>query len=141
MRPTWDNIVAATYLIKVFDAYMPKLRAQTNKHQGVVFFVAHPFLYPLLKARLLPAVLLSAFVLLNLFFWTLLPQVLFLKLFHTAGSAWVNAVFLVLGEGAAVVALLFESFLVVCTCAGLVHYVELMTRCRTNPKLTYLMLC
>ncbi|CAN9479943.1 unnamed protein product [Alternaria alternata] len=83
-----------------------------SQQGGIVFFLAHPFLYPLLKARLLPAVLLSIFVLTNLFVWTLLPQVLFLKLFHTAGSAWVNAVFLVLGEGAAVVALLFESFLV-----------------------------
>ncbi|CAN9406807.1 unnamed protein product [Alternaria sp. RS040] len=95
VRPTVDNVIASTYLVK-----------------GIVFFLAHPFLYPLLKARLLPAVLLSIFVLTNLFVWTLLPQVLFLKLFHTAGSAWVNAVFLVLGEGAAVVALLFESFLV-----------------------------
>ena len=80
-----------------------------------MFFVAHPFLYPLLRGRLLPAFLLSLFVLFNLFFWTLLPQVLFLKLFHPAGSAWVSGVFLVLGEGAAVVALLFESFLVVCS--------------------------
>ncbi|EDU44613.1 EI24 domain containing protein [Pyrenophora tritici-repentis] len=95
VRPTWDNVVAASYLIK-----------------GIVFFLLHPFLHPLLKARLLPAFLLSVFVYFNLFFWTLLPQVLFLKLFHTVGSAWVNAVFLVLGEGAAVVALLFESFLV-----------------------------
>ncbi|CAN9393142.1 unnamed protein product [Alternaria alternata] len=95
VQPTVDNVIVSTYLVK-----------------GIVFFLAHPFLYPLLKARLLPAVLLSIFVLTNLFVWTLLPQVLFLKLFHTAGSAWVNAVFLVLGEGAAVVALLFESFLV-----------------------------
>ncbi|KAI4606714.1 hypothetical protein J4E80_010026 [Alternaria sp. BMP 0032] len=95
VRPTVDNVVASTYLVK-----------------GILFFLAHPFLYPLLKARLLPAVLLSLFVLINLFVWTLLPQVLFLKIFHTAGSAWVNAVFLVLGEGAAIVALLFESFLV-----------------------------
>ncbi|CAA9957270.1 hypothetical protein P3342_001037 [Pyrenophora teres f. teres] len=95
VRPTWDNVIAASYLIK-----------------GIVFFLFHPFLHPLLKARLLPAFLLSVFVYFNLFFWTLLPQVLFLKLFHTVGSAWVNAVFLVLGEGAAVVALLFESFLV-----------------------------
>ncbi|KAH9861842.1 hypothetical protein J1614_011595 [Plenodomus biglobosus] len=95
IRPTWDNMIAATYLIK-----------------GIVFFIAHPFLYPLLKARLLPAFLLSTFVLLNLFFWTFLPQVAFLALFHKSGSAWVNGTFLVLGEGAAVVALLFESFLV-----------------------------
>ncbi|CBY01945.1 hypothetical protein LEMA_P007320.1 [Plenodomus lingam JN3] len=95
IRPTWDNVVAATYLIK-----------------GIVFFLAHPFLYPLLRARLLPAFLLSTFVLLNLFFWTFLPQVAFLALFHKTGSAWVNGTFLVLGEGAAIVALLFESFFV-----------------------------
>lgn len=66
----------------------------------------------MLKARLLPAVLLSAFVYLNLFFWTYLPQVAFLSIFHKGGSAWVNGTFLVLGEGAAIVALLFEAFLV-----------------------------
>jgi len=77
-----------------------------------VFFIAHPFLYPLLKARLLPAFLLSAFIILNLFFWTYLPQVAFLALFQRNGSAWVNGTFLVLGEGAAVAAILFESFLV-----------------------------
>ncbi|KAF2134553.1 hypothetical protein P153DRAFT_427235 [Dothidotthia symphoricarpi CBS 119687] len=95
IRPTWDNIVATSYLLK-----------------GIVFFVAHPFLYPLMRARLLPAVLLSLFVYLNLFLWTYLPQVAFLAMFHKPGSAWVNGTFLVLGEGAAVVALLFESFLV-----------------------------
>jgi hypothetical protein len=66
----------------------------------------------MLKARLLPAVLLSVFVYLNLFFWTYLPQVAFLSVFHKGGSAWVNGTFLVLGEGAAIVALLFEAFLV-----------------------------
>jgi hypothetical protein len=81
--------------------------------QGIIFFIAHPFLYPLLKARLLPAFLLSAFIILNLFFWTYLPQVAFLALFQRNGSAWVNGTFLVLGEGAAVVAILFESFLAV----------------------------
>lgn len=89
------------------------LALHVHRQQGIVFFIAHPFLYPLLKARLLPAFLLSAFILLNLFFWTYLPQVGFLALFHTKGSAWVNGTFLVLGEGAAVVAILFESFLVV----------------------------
>lgn len=56
--------------------------------------------------------LLSLFIITNLFVWTYIPQVLFLKLFQSHGSAWVNGTFLVLGEGAAVVALLFESFLV-----------------------------
>ncbi|KAJ4375214.1 hypothetical protein N0V83_002300 [Neocucurbitaria cava] len=80
--------------------------------KGIVFFIAHPFLYPLLKARLIPAILLSTFILVNLFVWTFLPQVAFLALFHKTGSAWVNGTFLVLGESAAVVAILFESFLV-----------------------------
>lgn len=66
----------------------------------------------MLKTRLLPAFLLSAFILLNLFFWTYLPQVAFLSIFHKGGSAWVNGTFLVLGEGAAAVAILFEAFLV-----------------------------
>ncbi|KAF2268465.1 hypothetical protein CC78DRAFT_370281 [Lojkania enalia] len=80
--------------------------------KGVFYFIGHPFLYPLLRARLLPAFLLSAFVLVNLFFWTYLPQVAFLALFHRSGSAWVNGTFLVLGEGSAIVAVLFEAFLV-----------------------------
>lgn len=74
--------------------------------------MAHPFLYPLLKARLLPAVLMSIFVYINLFMWAFLPQVAFLALFHKGGSSWVNGTFLVLGEGAAITALLFECFLV-----------------------------
>jgi len=61
---------------------------------------------------MLPAFLLSIFVLFNLFFWTYLPQVAFLAIFHHAG-AWVNGTFLVLGEGAAIVAILFEAFFVV----------------------------
>ena len=51
------------------------------------------------------------FVLTNLFVWTYLPQVAFLAIFH-GPLAWVNGVFLVLGEGAAIVALLFEAFFV-----------------------------
>jgi hypothetical protein len=81
--------------------------------QGVFYFIGHPFLYPLARGRLLPAGLLSVFILMNLFFWTYLPQVAFLALFHRAGSAWVNGTFLVLGEGAAITAILFECFLVV----------------------------
>ncbi|KAF2996395.1 hypothetical protein E8E13_001100 [Curvularia kusanoi] len=95
VRPTWENLIAVSYLPK-----------------GLYFFVTHPYLYPMLRARLLPAFLLSAFVLLNLFLWTYLPQVAFLSIFHKGGSAWVNGTFLVLGEGAAVVAILFEAFLV-----------------------------
>ncbi|KAF2000543.1 hypothetical protein P154DRAFT_465737 [Amniculicola lignicola CBS 123094] len=80
--------------------------------KGIFYFLGHPWLFPLLRTRFVPAFLLSAFVLLNLFFWTYLPQVAFLALFHHNGSAWVNGTFLVLGEGAAIVAILFEAFLV-----------------------------
>jgi hypothetical protein len=89
------------------------LSSRLTCKQGIFFFIAHPFLYPLLKGRLLPAFLLSTFIIVNLFLWTYLPQVAFLALFQRNGSAWVNGTFLVLGEGAAVVAILFESFLVV----------------------------
>lgn len=65
----------------------------------------------MLRARLIPSILLSAFVLTNLFLWTYLPQVAFLAIFH-GPLAWVQGVFLVLGEGAAIVALLFEAFFV-----------------------------
>lgn len=79
--------------------------------QGIFYFIRHPFLYPLLQARLLPCVLLSLFVFTNLFVWTYLPQVAFLAIFH-GPLAWVNGAFLVLGEGAAIVALIFEAFFV-----------------------------
>jgi len=79
--------------------------------QGIYYFFAHPFLYPLLRARLLPSILLSLFVLANLFVWTYLPQVALLAIFH-GKLAWLNATVLVLGEGAAIVALLFEAFFV-----------------------------
>lgn len=57
----------------------------------------------------MPILFLSAFIYVNLFLWTYLPQVAFLAIFHGMG-AWLNATVLVLGEGAAVVALLFEAF-------------------------------
>ncbi|KAJ9648884.1 hypothetical protein H2201_001964 [Coniosporium apollinis] len=79
--------------------------------KGLFYFIRHPFLWPLLRARLLPCFLLSIFVLANLFIWTYLPQVAFLAIFH-GPAAWLNGTFLVLGEGAAIVALLFEAFFV-----------------------------
>lgn len=79
--------------------------------KGIYYFCAHPFLWPLLRARLLPSALLSLFVLTNLFLWTYLPQVALLAVFH-GHLAWLNATFLVLGEGAAIVSLLFEAFFV-----------------------------
>jgi len=58
-----------------------------------------------------PIVLLSSFVYFLLFFFTYIPQVAFLAIFQGAG-AWVSGAFLVLGEGAAIVAALFEAFFV-----------------------------
>ncbi|KAL9131270.1 MAG: hypothetical protein Q9217_000757 [Psora testacea] len=80
--------------------------------KGIYYFFTRPFLWPLLRARLLPSVLLSLFVLTTLFLWTYLPQVAFLAVFHGRRLAFVNGAFLVLGEGAAIVALLFEAFFV-----------------------------
>ena len=78
---------------------------------GIHYFARHRFLWPLMRSRLLPCILLSAFVFITLFLFTYLPQVAFLAIFHSKG-AWLNATFLVLGEGAAITALLFEAFLV-----------------------------
>jgi hypothetical protein len=44
--------------------------------------------------------------------WIYLPQVAFMAIFYGKALAWVNAALLVLGEGAAIVALLFEAFFV-----------------------------
>jgi uncharacterized protein involved in cysteine biosynthesis len=83
----------------------------SNLLQGIYYFLRRPSFWPLFRARLLPTVLLSAFIFTNLFLWAYLPQVAFLAIFQGAG-AWLNATFLVLGEGAAIVALLFEAFFV-----------------------------
>ena len=83
--------------------------SHANSHQGIVFFIIHPFLYPLFKASLLPCILLSIVVLFNLFLFTYLPQVAFLAIFQ-GWSAWLNGTILVLGEGAALVAVLYECF-------------------------------
>jgi len=79
--------------------------------RGIYYFLAHPFLWPLLGHRLLPIVLLSGFIYTLLFIFAYLPQVAFLAIFHGKG-AWLNGVVLVLGEGAVMVALLFEAFFV-----------------------------
>ena len=48
----------------------------------------------------------------TLFTWTYLPQVALLAVFHGVTGAWINGTFLVLGEAAAIIALLFEAFFV-----------------------------
>lgn len=60
---------------------------------------------------MIPICFLSAFILSILFIFAFLPQVAFLAIFHGAG-AWLNGLVLTLGEGAAIVGLLFEAFFV-----------------------------
>ncbi|KAL3493098.1 hypothetical protein BJX62DRAFT_90653 [Aspergillus germanicus] len=79
--------------------------------RGIYYFLSHRFLWPLFKTRLIPIVLLSAFIYTILFLFAYIPQVAFLAIFQGAG-AWISGAFLVLGEGAAVVAALFEAFFV-----------------------------
>ncbi|EEH17301.1 hypothetical protein PABG_07462 [Paracoccidioides brasiliensis Pb03] len=79
--------------------------------RGIKFFIFHPYLWPLFRARLLSISLLSAFIYSILFTLAYLPQVAFLAIFHGSG-AWVNGLFLVLGEGAVIVQILFEAFFV-----------------------------
>lgn len=76
-----------------------------------MYYSTHRFLWPLFKTRLLPIVLLSTFIYVILFLFTYLPQVAFLSIFQ-GSSSWINGAFLVLGEGAAIVAALFEAFFV-----------------------------
>lgn len=74
--------------------------------------MAHPFLWPLLRGRLLPCFVLSLLVYTLLFMFAYLPQVALMAILYGRALAWVNAALLVLGEGAAIVAVLFESFFV-----------------------------
>ncbi|KAJ7767260.1 hypothetical protein B0H16DRAFT_1661293 [Mycena metata] len=104
--------------------------------KGFWFCLRHPFLWPLLRARFIPCLIISIIVLPTLFIFTYLPQVAFLAIFQ-GHLAWFNAVFLVLGESAAIIALLFESFFVDETLvkifdAVLVHegFTELVSRRR-----------
>jgi hypothetical protein len=79
--------------------------------KGIYYFCTHPAYYTLFGRRLVPLTITSIIVLSLLFAFTYLPQVAFLALFH-GRLAWFNAVFLVLGEGQVVIALLFEALLV-----------------------------
>jgi hypothetical protein len=79
--------------------------------KGIWYFCAHREFWPLWGRRLVPLTIISIVILGLLFAFTYLPQVAFLALFHGPG-AWVNALFLVLGEGQIVIALLFEAMLV-----------------------------
>lgn len=80
--------------------------------KGIYFFATHPAWWPLFGRRLIPLIFVSIVVFGFLFTFAYLPQVAFLALFGHGPLAFLNAVFLVLGEGAVVVALLFEALLV-----------------------------
>jgi hypothetical protein len=79
--------------------------------KGIYFFATHPAWWPLLGSRLIPLTFVSIIVFGFLFAFAYLPQVAFLAIFH-GRAAFVNAVFLVLGEGAVIIALLFEALMV-----------------------------
>ena len=79
--------------------------------KGIYYWLAHPSFYPLFGRRLIPLIFTSIVVFGLLFAFTYLPQVAFLAIFH-GHLAWFNAVFLVLGEGQILIALLFEALLV-----------------------------
>ncbi|KAK7006272.1 hypothetical protein R3P38DRAFT_3037652 [Favolaschia claudopus] len=79
--------------------------------KGIYFCIRHRFLWPLFRARFIPCLIVSIIILPTLFIFAYLPQVAFLAIFQ-GNLAWFNAVFLVLGEAAAIIALLFEAFFV-----------------------------
>lgn len=79
--------------------------------EGIWYFLRHPAYYPLFLGRLLPLSLISILVYTILFTFAFLPQYAFLAIFHGWG-AWVNAVFLTLGEGLVIIQGLFEGFFV-----------------------------
>jgi len=61
---------------------------------------------------MIPLVVLSFCITALLFTATYLPQVIFLALFHSKGSAWVNGTFLVLSESNLIIAIFFEALFV-----------------------------
>lgn len=79
--------------------------------KGIYFYAAHPAWWPLFGRRIFPLIVVSILVFGFLFTFTFLPQAAFLAIFH-GPAAFLNATFLVLGEGAVIIALLFEALLV-----------------------------
>jgi len=79
--------------------------------KGIYYFLSHREYWPLFGRQLIPLSVISLVILGLLFTFTYVPQALFLLIFH-GPTAWFNAVFLVLGEGQILVALLFEAFMV-----------------------------
>lgn len=79
--------------------------------KGIFYFCTNREYWSLWNRRLIPLTVTSIVILGLLFTFTYLPQVTFLAVFHWH-FAWVNAVFLVLGEAQVIIALLFEALLV-----------------------------
>lgn len=79
--------------------------------KGIYQFVTHREYWPIFGARLITISVISIAVLCLLFPLVYLPQVAFLIIFHGKG-AWINALFLVLGEGHVLTAFVFEAFFV-----------------------------
>lgn len=103
------------HVIKPFErpaSYVSRaLTAAALPLRGIYYFLRHPAYYPLFLSRLLPLSLISILVYTILFTFAFLPQYAFLAIFHGWG-AWINAVFLVLGEGLVIIQGLFEGFFV-----------------------------
>ncbi|KAJ7339727.1 hypothetical protein DFH08DRAFT_246267 [Mycena albidolilacea] len=97
-------LLAKSEEILVASAYLYPLK-------GFYFCVRHRFMWPLFRTRFIPCLAVSLIVLPTLFIVAYLPQVAFLAIFQ-GNLAWFNAVFLVLGESASIIALLFEAFFV-----------------------------
>jgi hypothetical protein len=79
--------------------------------KGIYYFLSHREFYPLFGRQLIPLTVISIVIIGLLFIFAYVPQALFLLIFH-GPTAWFNAVFLVLGEGQVLVALLFEAFMI-----------------------------
>jgi len=90
--------------IIVYAAYLYPLK-------GFYLCLRYKFMWPLFRTRFIPCLVISLIVLPTLFIVAYLPQVAFLAIFQ-GPLAWFNAVFLVLGEAASIIALLFEAFFV-----------------------------
>jgi len=91
-----DAIASGTYLYPV---------------KGVSYFLSNKSLWHPLTSRLLPAMGLSAVVIIAMFVFTYFPQAAILALFH-GPLAFVNAAMLVLSESATIITLLSKAFLV-----------------------------
>ncbi|TGZ77667.1 hypothetical protein EX30DRAFT_343891 [Ascodesmis nigricans] len=77
---------------------------------GIPYLIAHKALHPPLRSRIVPLTLLSLVVFFILFFFLYLPHVLVLSFFH-GPLAWVNAAFMILSEGATLIAIIAEAFM------------------------------